>query len=807
MARIGAGGKSFYSRHRVSKLLYGMLSAPLTLVMAQSGYEKTESVMAFLGRRKDITVMRMNFFGGLPSESALWDRFCKAVAQANAQLAQELLDGGFAKTVEQRCQVASRMRDQLDGLNVLVLEAYEECGSVEFERLLMSLAQVRLTNLYIVVLSRTRPDFMADGFFGGDCCSVIDQEDLAYTADEVRHYFESSGYTLSENELARVTELAGGWPAAVRMLREEYEQSGLIRQTEKCVELMRTVCLEKLSLPEQKLLACLSVLERFTLEQVAYVTENRKTRYQMVSLYEDNCFLTREEEGGWYRLHPFMKAAAREKLEVLVSDLQQFYFRCARWYDVRGEKLSALRFYSYTRNETWLCELFAQPGAAEIVDQDPIAVQETLPKFSARARQKYIGAALADCYALLVYYDREEGMRQLSALQTVYASESLRKGNRNQVLGELMLLESLANPGDLDKTEALYKVASRNFGGGYSSFFSQKSGALFGSPSILWRYHMRAGSLAETTERIGRLYCGTTAFPGGTMLSVSWLAQAEYAYNTGDFSKAREQAYHALIQGKAKEQDGVVTAALFVLARAAVVCGDVDSASAYLGELRQMAAKGTGGMRPGTGAAISYLSACFGSMEPMNTECMVPSFNSFIMKLVEGKRLLQQKVGIQLELFAENMLYEPRAGVFAKIYGGIYLAAAKERLGEISEADRVLERTVELAAADGILMPFVENAPYLLPVLVRCNNPFAVVLREKAEEFQRNYYRFLVESGEHSLSKTELQIIRWYAGGCKQTEVARNLNLSVTATRRAINDIYRKIGIADITRIAEMVLR
>jgi len=797
--------KKHYCRRRIAKLLYSVLSVPMTLIVAHTGYEKTSSVNSFFSRRKDIRVFHFSPGDRPVSEEELWPAFCREVSRDRPEVEEALMEIGLPREEKDREAAASLLYRGLTGINVLVLDDFHNCSSASFMAFLTAVARQRPEHLCMVLLSRRHPDFMQADFFQSDLCGMIGQSDLAYTQEEIAEYFHNNGCPLSEEDVVKADSLAQGWPLAVHLLKEEYQQSGLLRQTKKDIQSVQEVLAEELPPEDQLFYARLSLAESFTVEQAAYITQERKAKYRLARLYQENCFLELDQDRGAYALLPLIRSALRDMLPLLESDLSQLYLRYAAWYDFHGQQLPALRFYHMAGDRDRILELLSEPYATLLVDKDPVAVHNAFPGIGARSRRKYAAALCTDIYTQLVYLDREEGLQRLEKLKEFF-TEAVEKGSApEELLGEIALLEGIADVNNLSLLASHLQEAAAHFNGGHSIVLAPSNSFLCGSPSLLWRYHTKPGSMRETAGKIFELIGRSAVLTKNRPYPLGRLAQAEHAYNVGNLEAAKHLAYRAIYGARPRGMYDVVSAALFILGRTSVLEGEFENVFIYRSELNSLRPKPF--VYPGPLAPAFYISSLLGEIQPATKGFTLPICNDFIMKIIGGRQILAQGPDVSLELFAENMLLDTGAPVFESLYAYLYLAAAKERMGECAQADRALCSAAELARPDGIVAPFLENAPYIKNILARSTHPFLKNLKEKANAHCVALEEFAKRPSPYALSEKELQIVRWYAGGGRQAEVAKSLNLSVTEVRRTINEIYQKTGMTNISEIAALVLR
>ena len=124
-------------------------------------------------------------------------------------------------------------------------------------------------------------------------------------------------------------------------------------------------------------------------------------------------------------------------------------------------------------------------------------------------------------------------------------------------------------------------------------------------------------------------------------------------------------------------------------------------------------------------------------------------------------------------------------------------AIARDSLGDSGAADRALERALDLAEPDGLLLPFLLHpAPGLLDRHARHPTAHASLLAEIQDRLSgtqpspRARPRPLLAA----LSESELRVLRYLPTNLTAPEIARELYVSPNTVRTHIKSLYAKLG-------------
>ena len=108
------------------------------------------------------------------------------------------------------------------------------------------------------------------------------------------------------------------------------------------------------------------------------------------------------------------------------------------------------------------------------------------------------------------------------------------------------------------------------------------------------------------------------------------------------------------------------------------------------------------------------------------------------------------------------------------------------------EGIKELQKAIDIARQDSIVMPFAENAEWLLPMLksglLDMDKPFAGRLLELCEKGSGNR----IENAT-GLSAREIEVILLLEAGKSQKEIADQLCISPNTVKRHIQNIYQKL--------------
>jgi LuxR family maltose regulon positive regulatory protein len=168
--------------------------------------------------------------------------------------------------------------------------------------------------------------------------------------------------------------------------------------------------------------------------------------------------------------------------------------------------------------------------------------------------------------------------------------------------------------------------------------------------------------------------------------------------------------------------------------------------------------------------------------------------------LVYGKAVAASRNFVKLEILSESFIeyfsiYHNQLGI---IHNGIFKAIAKYNLYGIEAGINALNKILGEAYLDGIIMPFVENAPFLIVMLREIND------RQPKDQFIRRLlsvsevYLKNLKNGELSrvsLTLREQEVLRLTAEGLKREEIAKRLYIAPGTVKTHLQNVYKKLEV------------
>ncbi len=339
----------------------------------------------------------------------------------------------------------------------------------------------------------------------------------------------------------------------------------------------------------------------------------------------------------------------------------------------------------------------------------------------------------------------------------------------------------------------------------------------FGLPHFLYEYYREPGKLKDFLNTIVNNFPPPVIDGCGT--GCGFVALSEYALEQGDLETAELNAYKAIYKARTKDQYPIMLCAQFTLMRLKAAQGRFADAVEMLRVMKEIVAQwGEQAKLYQVNYAIynmtldlseGYLYGCLempemipewlrtGEMDPKDFMLQGMGFPC----IVYGKAVLLSGNWAELEILCEA--FEEKYALFHNqlglLHNAIYRAVARMKLYGIEAGLAALLPALIEAQMDGILLPFAENAGYLLPMLEKLwgTSELDSLYLEKLTALCRQYSENLknVRPSPSILTQRETQVLALLAQGLTQRQIASRLYLSVSGVKRHLENIYCKLGV------------
>ena len=803
---------TIYISERVQECLRPIARCALTTVVAPMGYGKTTAINWFLAEKtkggKAVAIRLSIYSEKLPM---LWRSAQDAFRFAGLDVlsAFDFPTGEAAVTLvlEELCRAFSSGKTAY----YLFLDDFHLLRDERAVRFICRISARLPENAHLIVASRDR--FLPAGEIvrlGGNL-HQIGMEHLRLNHTELAVYAHRCGAELSEQQLEALLRSSEGWFSAIYLnLRALSERGRLPDASSDIFEMFTAAMIDPLPPDRQEFLAVMGLADEFTAEMARFVTENPETDAIIQDLTCQNAFVTRLPDSQRYRFHHMMKECALRKFRTLPEQSQICYWnRFGSWYGAQGQYLHALGAYGRSGNSDAALTIIEKDAGNLLSALHPEELLERLNACPEEVLTRHPTAILVLMRRLFTWRQIPK-MLQLKALleRAIAESPDMPEEERGNLLGECDLIMSFLMYNDITKMSELHRSASRQMSRPAVTIQAGSSWT-FGSPSVLMMYYRAPGELQKETHEMHECMPHYYRITNGHGLGAELVMDAEASFMQGKLHEAEiglERA-RAAIAGSGQENMAlccdflelrllgsggrrrldVKARAEALLARHDVVLLNMfESILAYYYALLQEAEKIPDVFRLHRLDTVNY----FAPGKPM-------------MELIENQVYLAQGEFPRVIGRSEPLLSGCESLHYALVALHIRLqtASAYEALGNRAMARKLLARALEDAEPDGFVLPFAENAPYLMnhySALSReLETPFAASVCELSERWlsrqQTSGSRQEPIEALRELSERERSVAQLMALRKTNREIAETLFLSEGTVKQYINRIYSKL--------------
>lgn len=803
---------TIYISERVQECLRPIARCALTTVVAPMGYGKTTAINWFLAEKtkggKAVAIRMSIYSEKLPM---LWRSAQDAFRFAGLDVlsAFDFPTGEAAATLvlEELCRAFSSGKTAY----YLFLDDFHLLRDERAVRFICRISARLPENAHLIVASRDR--FLPAGEIvrlGGNL-HQIGMEHLRLNHTELAVYAHRCGAELSEQQLEALLRSSEGWFSAIYLnLRALSERGRLPDASSDIFEMFTAAMIDPLPPGRQEFLAVMGLADEFTAEMARFVTENPETDAIIQDLTCQNAFVTRLPDSQRYRFHHMMKECALRKFRTLPEQSQICYWnRFGSWYGAQGQYLHALGAYGRSGNSDAALTIIEKDAGNLLSALHPEELLERLNACPEEVLTRHPTAILVLMRRLFTWRQIPK-MLQLKALleRAIAESPDMPEEERGNLLGECDLIMSFLMYNDITKMSRLHRSASRQMSRPAVTIQAGSSWT-FGSPSVLMMYYRAPGELQKETREMHECMPHYYRITNGHGLGAELVMDAEASFMQGklheaEIGLARARAAIAgsgqenmalccdflelrLLGSGGRRRLDVKARAEALLARHDVVLLNMfESILAYYYALLQEAEKIPDVFRLHRLDTVNY----FAPGKPM-------------MELIENQVYLAQGEFPRVIGRSEPLLSGCESLHYALVALHIRLqtASAYEALGNRAMARKLLVRALEDAEPDGFVLPFAENAPYLMnhySALSReLETPFAASVCELSERWlsrqQTSGSRQEPIEALRELSESERSVAQLMALRKTNREIAETLFLSEGTVKQYINRIYSKL--------------
>ena len=679
--------------------------------------------------------------------------------------------------------------------------------------------------MHLIVASRNH--FISDDWIVrlGGRLHRIEIDDLRLNSGELSAYIRRCGTSMTDSQLEQLLKSSEGWFAAVYLNLCSFSKSGeLPGKTSDIYQMFSASMLNPLPEDRKEFLSAMGLADEFTEEMAEFITKREDVHQILKMLTRQNAFVTCLNDGQTYRFHHMMKECAFRAFRTLDDSRQAFYYeRYGAWYEKHGAYIHALSAYRRNQNFAAILRVVQKDAGILLASLKPEEVLEVLNRCPVSVLKEY---PLAILVLMRCMFNWKNIPKMLELKELLLASirehPKLSEEERGNLLGECDLIQSFLMYNDISRMSQFHRSASEKMTRPAISIRSD-GGWTFGSPSVLMMFHRKSGDLDKELEEMNQCMPHYYKITNGHGQGAETIMSAEAHFMRGNFVDAHIALEKAYTQIQGNGQESIALCCDF-LAQRLSICMDIKMRNTFEERRKELLQGHNTTWVNIFDSTCAYYYAVTGQTEriPALFGAHMLSTVNFLapgrpmMEMIENQVYLAQGEYSKVIGRSESILAMCQALHYdlVALHVQIQLLAANWKLGKTEQALELLRRSLSQAFPDGILMPFVENYPYIEELLkgsfFGINENFLFRITRMGKEWEMRCDQLKKEEAYPPvfkvLSDRELEITELMAKHMSNKEIAQSLFLSEGTVKQYINQIYSKLQIPGDVRVKRKYL-
>lgn len=816
---------SIYISERLQKSLQPVSNSALTAITAPMGYGKTTAVNWYLSRlAKDSLALLIRISIYSQNLSIFWKSVQNAFSFAglnfleNYDCPEDEASAGFLT------EILCYQLEKCENCYIFI-DDFHLLKDDRADTFLCRMAGRIPENVHLIVASRNH--FISDDWIVrlGGRLHRIEIDDLRLNSGELSAYIRRCGTSMTDSQLEHLLKSSEGWFAAVYLNLCSFSKLGeLPGKTSDIYQMFSASMLNPLPEDRKEFLSAMGLADEFTEEMAEFITKREDVHQILKMLTRQNAFVTCLNDGQTYRFHHMMKECAFRAFRTLDDSRQAFYYeRYGEWYEKHGAYIHALSAYRRNQNFAAILRVVQKDAGILLASLKPEEVLEVLNRCPVSVLKEY---PLAILVLMRCMFNWKNIPKMLELKELLLASirehPKLSEEERGNLLGECDLIQSFLMYNDISRMSQFHRSASEKMTRPAISIRSD-GGWTFGSPSVLMMFHRKSGDLDKELEEMNQCMPHYYKITNGHGQGAETIMSAEAHFMRGNFVDAHIALEKAYTQIQGNGQESIALCCDF-LAQRLSICMDIKMRNTFEERRKELLQGHNTTWVNIFDSTCAYYYAVTGQTERIPTlfgAHMLSTVNFLapgrpMMEMIENQVYLAQGEYSKVIGRSESILAMCQALHYdlVALHVQIQLLAANWKLGKTEQALELLRRSLSQAFPDGILMPFVENYPYIEELLkgsfFGINENFLFRITRMGKEWEMRCDQLKKEEAYPPvfkvLSDRELEITELMAKHMSNKEIAQSLFLSEGTVKQYINQIYSKLQIPGDVRVKRKYL-
>ncbi|HNB51097.1 MAG TPA: LuxR C-terminal-related transcriptional regulator [Anaerolineales bacterium] len=854
---IPALPRQLVSRPRLTR----QINTPLTLIHAPSGFGKS-TLLNEWKQNFGYPVAWLSLDGNDNHIVRFWQSVALALQTVQPEISRALLAYLTTASPVQLPEIISHLTNgivQCQGTFSqlgLVLDDFHRIHHTEIYDSLQLWLEHFPPNLQLVILGHTKPPLSLGHLRAKGLVTEIDTNDLRFTLEEgiayLRQYHQET--PLAYGDLAKLVKHTEGWAAGLTLtalaLGKQENQRQFVDTFSGAHIYMREYFMETVlqrSSPEvQAFLLKTAILKHLNGGLCDAVTGQTGGEEMLLHLWQENLFIVRLDQQGWYRYHDLFAEMLLSQLQArFPGDVPQLHKRAAQWY--REQYSPADAVYHLLATEAWEeAALLMEEMALRELEQfgEDSRLLRWLQELPSGVVQKHKTLLFVYLRLALVALPKQKIEHYINQIETQLSNKPVsqqtpdeqvvlveiqqirrtweqgdqfefppRHGSENDAKWELLdgmhLLRQVYEPHagilELPIADLLHKAQSQR-----NLFVILMAGG------VLARRYFVNGQLRRS-EKVARQILEQALaqrgkLPEPSSIALSTLSQIYLARN--ELSLAQKYLTQALEVDPNPTSTNMLVQAAVQRAEIHLAQGNFAEALANLRSIRDFHLRRPSGAWTDQDllayeAFIHLRKGDWFAAEQLLNEALDINEHG-LAQLIHAEILLMKNQPVEAELLFSELLAQYPYGILSipVIRIRILLARALFDQHKVNQALQAFKEALRFAAPEQLIRPFLEKENLCSPLLTLALQ--ADNLTDETRAFGQEIMRLSDVKGSltlwsgaeldalsasASISPREQEVLRLLSDGYSNRELARKLSISESTVKTHIGNIYTKLNV------------
>lgn len=837
------------------------INTPLTLIHAPSGFGKS----TLLNDWKQTVGHPIAWLSLDDNDNHLirfWHSVTMALQTVDPDFGKELLAYLSTASPVQPAEVVLRLTNDIVHHQAafphlgLVLDDCHRITRAEIYDSIQAWLEHFPPNMQLIILGHTNPPISLGHLRAKGWVTELEATDLRFTLEEGVDYLRQfqPEVSLAYDDLAKLVRHTEGWAAgltltALAMGRQE-NQRHFVDTFSGAHIYMREYFLETVlqrSSPDvQDFLLKTSILKHLTGGLCDTVTGQTGGEEILLRLWQENLFIIRLDEKGWFRYHDLFSEMLLSQLQARFPDeVSELHRRAAQWY--REQYAPADAVYHLLATEAWEEAAFLMEEMAlrelEQYGEDSRLLR-WLQELPATVVQKHKTLLFVYLRLAQVALPRKKIERFISHIESNLSSKPVSQQTEDErdVLVEIQQLRQAWEQGDpfvppsqtgsandarwelLNDLHLLKQMYGPQTDALETQIIdllrkAQAQGNLFVilmAGGVLARRAFVSGQLRRS-EKIARQILEQALAQRGKLPEPASIALATLSHifmERNNLGLAQRYLAQVVEVDPNPTSTNMLVQTAFQRAEMQIAQGNFAGAITNIESIRELHLRRPSGMWSDQDlvAYKAFIYARMGDSEAvehiLNESTDVGEHA--LSRLARAEILLMKRQAEAAESLLASILAEYPNGILAvpPIRPRILLAIALFEQHKVNQALQAIKEAVRLAAPEQFIRPFLEGNAVCLSLLSLALQTES--MNSESQAFIRNVLRLSNYTGSEalitqaeiealstsaSISPREQEVLRLISLGCSNREIARKLSISESTVKTHVGNIYTKLNV------------